>query len=330
MPFSARGMKVSCSSGRARGFTQFAALVLCASLFLFPSCGKRGALTLRSYETPPAPEIIGAYHRESVITLSWTFPADKEDMTEDFVLLRASEGSFKRIALPQSTARSYSEKDFRNGVHYRYKIVARNHRGMLGRESNILDVTPLQPPFPPDRVSFAVKGNALVLSWQAVGKDVRYNVYRGSEKGKYSPSPLNASPLTGNSFTDTFDVNRIVYYSIRSVAQSGISNEGPPSAGLEVDPFSFVPSAPRGLRAFAAPDRTILYWDEPQESWVTGFRVYRKTDEASYELIGHTQIPTFVDMQPPLTERDYRVTAVGPGKEGPGAEVTGAIYRPRE
>jgi hypothetical protein len=70
----------------------------------------------------------------------------------------------------------------------------------------------------------------------------------------------------------------------------------------------------------------FLYWDEPDESWVTGFRIYRKTEGKDYLMIGETQTPGFTDMEPALTIRDYRLHAVGPVKEGPGIEIRGVKY----
>jgi fibronectin type 3 domain-containing protein len=326
MLLSACCKKGSCSRKRIRVPLKLLFPFLLVSLLLvLCSCGKKGPPTLASYEKLPAPGLLTARHREGAITISWTFPENKEDMTDTFVLLRASDGTFERIAFPGSSERSYADTDFRTDEHYRYKIVARNLRGIVSDDSNILAVTPLPPPPPPNDISFAVKGNSVILSWQDEGKDVRYNVYKTFESGNHAPSPVNASPLSGNSFTEAFEINRIVYYSIRSVVKSDVINEGPPSAEVEVDPFALVPAPPEGLRAFAAPDRVILYWDIPSEPWVTGFNVYRKVGDGAYGLIGHTQIPTFVDMEQPSTRRDYKVSAVGPGKEGPGAEIKGII-----
>jgi hypothetical protein len=308
----------------------FFALFMSSAVLLLCSCGRKGPPTLASYEKLPAPRLLGAYHMKAAVTISWTFPEDKEDMTESFVILRASDGSFQRLAFAEAGDRSYTDAIFSNGEHYRYKIVARNLRGILSNDSNILGVTPIEVPAPPKEISFAVKGASVLLSWKAQGKDVRYNVYRGFEKGKYSSSPVNASPLSGDSFTDALEITKTVYYVIRSVVQSDVANEGPASAEIAVDPFALVPSAPEGLRAFAAPDRVILYWNAAQEPWVTGFRIYRKVDNGTYALIGSTQIPTFVDMERPSTKRDYEVTAVGPAKEGPAVEARGIIYIPQE
>jgi hypothetical protein len=331
MHLSACCMRGCCSTRRiSTPLKPFFTFFLVSFLLLLCSCGKKGPPTLASYEKLPSPRLLTAYHREGAIMISWDFPQDKDDMTDTFILLRASDGSFERLAFPESDKRSYSDADFTTGEHYRYKIVARNLRGILSDDSNILAVTPLQPPPPPNDISFAIKGNSVILSWQEEDKDVRYNVYKNFECGNHVPSPINASPLSGNSFTDAFEINRIVCYSIRSVVQSDVMNEGRPSKEVKVDPFALVPPAPEGIRAFAAPDRVILYWDTPSESWVTGFNVYRKIGDGPYGLIGRTQIPAFVDMEQPSTKRDYKVSAVGPEKEGLGTEAKGIIYLPQD
>jgi fibronectin type 3 domain-containing protein len=331
MPLSARITRDRRSTLRAEIPLKLLLLSLLLSLLLLlSSCGKKGPPTLASYEKLPAPGPISAYHREGAITISWAFPKDEEDMTDGFIVLRASDGTFERLAFLQSDKRSYADSDFRTGEHYRYKVVSRNLRGILSDDSNVLAVTPLHPPPPPNEISFAIKGTSVILSWQNEGKDIRYNVYKNINNGSQTPSLVNDSPLSVNSFTDAFEMDRIVCYSLRSVVQSDVVNEGPPSAEVEVDPFALVPPQPEGLKAFPAPDRVILYWEASPESWVMGFNVYRKIGDGPYALIGHTQIPTFVDITQPSTKRDYMVRAVGPRKEGPAAEVKNIIFLPQD
>jgi hypothetical protein len=153
-----------------------------------------------------------------------------------------------------------------------------------------------------------------------------YNIYRGLKKGIYGMSPVNKSPVSDSSFTDAFTINKAVYYTIRSLRGSEIRDEGAPSEELVVDPSELVPSPLKNFRYLAAPDRVFLYWDEPEESWVTRFRIYRKAGGQDYQLIGETQIPVFVDKEPAVTERDYRINAVGPDKEGPGTEIRQIKY----
>ena len=93
----------------------------------------------------------------------------------------------------------------------------------------------------------------------------------------------------------------------------------------------------KNVSYLAVDDKVFLYWDT-QESWVNSFRIYRRTEGQDYLLIGETQTPVFVDNEPPLTKRDYRLHAVGPykevpgikgpgiAKEGPGIEILDVIY----
>ena len=126
-------------------------------------------------------------------------------------------------------------------------------------------------------------------------------------------------------------MNKPVYYTIRSITGDGVKYEGPASAELSVNPLEFVPSQPEKLRATATADSVYLIWNEPAETWITGYRVYRETNKKrGFVLIGESQIPAFIDKEKPSSKRSYRVTAVGPAKEGPPAEVRNVVYiKPR-
>jgi predicted small lipoprotein YifL len=301
---------------------QLAVLLLVFVLFGISSCGKKGVLTLASREKPPAPSHLAARHREGVITLSWDFPAEKERELAGFIILRAVEGGVERIASPDSGSRSYGDTDFKEGTGYRYEVLARNLAGILSDASNVAALTPSPGPVPPREITSHIVDDSVLLSWEKAGDKILYNVYRAFSKGSYGPAPLNTSPLRDNTFHDALFIDRPVYYTIRSLSED--LDEGPPSAECALDPGRLVPPAPQDVRCFALPDRTYLYWKGPQAAWVTGFRIYRKIGSGEYTLIGETQIPSFVDMYNPSPKRDYRVTALGPSKEGPAAEIAGA------
>jgi hypothetical protein len=125
-------------------------------------------------------------------------------------------------------------------------------------------------------------------------------------------------------------MDRKVYYTVRSLINKETRDEGPASEEIAVDPFEFVPPAPREVGYFAAPDRVFLFWKAADERWVTGYRVYRRIGDQEYTLIGETQIPAFPDTEKPLSKRDYRITSLGLVKEGPGTEIKGVIYVPQE
>ncbi len=139
--------------------------------------------------------------------------------------------------------------------------------------------------------------------------------------------PLNRAPLADTYFKDAFSINKSVYYSIRSLAGGEFRDEGPASEEIRIDPSAFVPQAPKGLQAAVTEENVYLIWREPPETWITGYRIYREIgEEDGYVLIGESQTPSFLDKDSPLTKRNYRVTAIGPSKEGPPAEITGVVF----
>jgi hypothetical protein len=306
--------------------------LLLASLFALAllSCGRKGSPTLKSYERPEKPSLVSVIHREDAIILTWDFPKDKENTLAGFIVLKSSgEGRPEKLGVA-SEKRSFRETDFQEGMTYRYRIVAKSLKGVLSAESRPLSIVPLHTPQPPGEISFSVADDSLLLRWKNGGKGILYNVYKTFVKGAYSSIPVNSVPLAGTSLTDVFYVDKKVYYTVRSLLNGETRDEGPPSKEIEVNPYDFVPPAPEDIGYFAAPDRVFLFWKGADEKWVTGYRVYRKIKGEDYTLIGETQIPSFLDNERPLTARDYRITALGPAKEGPPAEIKGVIYIPRE
>lgn len=303
------------------------ALLLTVIVLFASSCGKKSAPSLAAYEKPPAPVLLLAVHREDRIILSWSFPQAKTASISGFAVLRSSGNALKRVMVPGSR-RSFTETAFTCGTSYTFRIVARSTAGVLSEDSNTITLTPLVTPSPPTHLSFKIKDDSVMLSWESAGEDILYNVYRRFNKEKFGGQALNASPLSQTSFKDVFRVNTPVYYTIRSLRNRKAEDEGPPSREIAVLPSDLVPPAPGDLRYFAAPGKVFLYWKALPERWITGYRIYRKTEGHAYRLIGETPVPTFLDTDGTPPERDYRVNAVGPSREGPGTEITGVIFRP--
>lgn len=304
-------------------------LILLSFSFL-TSCGKKGPPTLTSFEKPAAPTLLRAIHREDKIILQWNYPKDKGAEISEFIILKSSGSGFEKISYLKNDRRSYTDPDFKEGHKYSYKIISRNFRGIFSNDSNIINLTPSQTPMPPKNISFKTEDNSLILFWEKAEDDILYNVYKSSEKGTYGLNPINTAPLSKNSFRDIFNINKPVYYTIRSQTKNEIRDEGVSSEEIIVNPSEFIPSAPKELQYFVTPDMVNLYWKEPDETWVTGYRVYRRIENQDYKLIGETQIPNFLDREKPSTKRDYRITAVGPMKEGSAAEVKGIIFIPEK
>ena len=302
---------------------------LLISCILFASCGKKGDPTLKSYEKPDPPSNLRAIHRESEIILFWDFPKNKEQGIKGFYLMKSKKGDFERIAFLEPDIRSCADKDFAIGSKYKYKIVSQSLRDITSIDSNIIEVEPKEPPLPPKKPLFKIEYDSLTLTWESVGDGVLYNIYKTDKSGLYYLTPLNKEPVKGDSFRDSFDIKSVVYYTIRSLWGGALRDEGPASEELEINPSEFVPSRPDGLQAAVTEENVYLIWKENPETWVVGYKVYREINEKEgFILIGETKIPAFLDKEKPLTKRNYRVTALGPAKEGPASEIRDVVFVP--
>jgi len=295
-----------------------------------PACGKKGDPTLKAYEKPDAPSGLKAIHRESEIIISWEFPKTNERIIKGFHVMKSFDGDFQKVASLEKDKRFYIDNDFSEGIEYEYKIISENLRGITN-SAVLPNVKPLSPPPAPPDVTFTIAHDTLILRWSPSNPTSLYNIYKSGRKGEYGLTPVNIQPLSEASFQDSFDINRTVYYTVRSLSGSPIRDEGPPSAEIEINPLEFIPSPPRDLIAVPAFDRIYLIWREPPETWVAGYRVYREMrEQEGYVLIGSTQTPSFLDEGKISSKRNYLVTALGPAKEGPPAEIREVAYEPEK
>jgi len=307
----------------------FLFLIFYFSFFvILASCGKKGEPTLKSYEKPDPPSNLSAIHRESEIILSWGFPKNNEKIIKGFYLMKSKEADFERIFL-EADKRAYRDKDFEINHQYKYKIISQNLRGILSDDSNVIEIEPKALPLPPGKPVYKIEYDFLTLTWQDVGNGISYNIYKSEKKGVYTLAPLNTEPIKGTSFRDSFDIKKTVHYTIRSLWGGTVRDEGPPSEELEVNPSEFVPSAPEGLRALTRQEGVQLLWKEASETWVIGYRVYRVTDKKEgVVFIGETSVPSYFDKEKASAKRNYRVTALGPSKEGPASEIKDVVFVP--
>jgi hypothetical protein len=309
-------------------FVCYLSSVICV-LLLLVSCGKKGDPTLKSYEKPEPPSGLMAIHRESDIILSWEFPKDKEPTIKGFHLMKSTGGDFEKLAFLEPDKRSYIDTSFKIDSEYIYKIISQNLKRVISNDSNIIHIVPKAVPSPPRNILFRIGHDSLILNWESAGDGILYNIYKSEKKGLYSLTPVNKEPIKGTSFKDNLDIKRPVYYTIRSLVGSNIRDEGSASGEIETDPSEFIPSSPSALQAVVTEENIYLIWKEVPETWVVGYRIYREINEGEgFVLIGETQTPSFIDKDNPLIKRNYRITALGPSKEGPPAEIRDVVFIP--
>ena len=290
--------------------------------FFLTACGKKEPPTLKAYEKPEAPSGLKAIHRENNIILSWPYTSKKENLKE-FYILRSEDSSFQKIASVTKEESSYTDVNFKIGALYKYKVVAGSLKKVLSDDSNIIIIKPEVVPPAPKNISFKVGNDALSISWGSAGENIFYNIYKSPDRGKYGINPINAEPIKTTLYSDTFELTKPVYYTIRSLLNNEYRNEGPASDEMEVNPVDFVPSRPEGLQAIFAGDKVVIAWKENPEVWVKKYRVYRKTNEREgFKPAGEPVTPAFTEREKTGTKHVYKITALGPSKE---SEFSGAV-----
>ncbi|MBI5074564.1 MAG: hypothetical protein HZB62_05275 [Nitrospirae bacterium] len=302
------------------------AILLSIAVF---GCGKKGDPTLKSYERPETPSNLGIVHREDSLFITWAYPPAKEYLLSQFLVLRRTGQEFEKLAVVDKESRSYIDTKISAGSTYEYKVVSQNLRGVQSSDPAAVSASPLQAPLRPTKLSYSVSGNTVTLVWEPSARGTLFNVYRSTEKGKFGMKPINPEPLSEPIVKDAFSVNTVFHYTVRSLTGGSARGEGPASDELTIDARDLVPPMPRNLQAFPAPDKVFLSWTELDELWITGFNVYRKTDNDDFVLLGKTQTPAFLDAEAPSSKKDYRITAVGISKEGPAAEIKSIFYIPQ-
>jgi hypothetical protein len=301
------------------------------------ACGKKGDPTLKSYEKPEPPSKLRAVYRPAEVILTWDFPKNREAAIKGFYLMRsslktsasgtASWGDFEKAALIENSLRKYTDADIQHIDACKYKIISRNLRDITGKDSNIIEVITKKVSAQPSGLAFKIKDNAVLLSWQVAEETASHNIYKSCAKGVYPLTPLNKQPVKGNSYKDSFEPNKTVYYTVRTCSGDEVRYESPASEELEINPSEFIPSSPLNLQAVATKESVVLVWNESEETWIKGYRIYREMDKKTgFVFIGETSFPSFTDNNKPSTKRNYRVTAVGPVKEGPATEIKNIIY----
>jgi hypothetical protein len=301
------------------------------------ACGKKGDPTLKSYEKPEPPSRLSAVYRPSEVILTWDFSKNKEDAIKGFYLMKSSLkasssgnagwGDFEKVAFIENSGRLYTDADIQHIDACKYKIISRNLRDITGKDSNIIEVMTKKVSAQPSGLSFKITYNTVLLAWQVAEETASYNIYKSNATGVYPLTPLNKQPVKGNSYKDPFDPNKTVFYTVRTCSGDEVRYESTASEELEINPSELIPSSPSNLQAVVSKESVVLVWNEPDETWVKGYRIYRETDrKKGFVFIGGISAPSFTDTDKPLTKRNYRVTAIGPVKESSAAEIKNIVY----
>jgi hypothetical protein len=298
-------------------------MFLCiACLFLFVGCGKKGNPTMKSFEKPAVVQQMRAIHRDGKVTISWSYPRQARIVIKGFYVERATGAEpYQNIGFVKGDTLQYVDEHFETGREYRYKVRVYSMRDVISDDSPVLKVMPLRLPDPPVGLSYYLTNDSIEITWDKAVDGVVYNIYRSPEKGKYSASPINATPLEKPFYQDGVDVGKPVFYTVRSLVISTVNNEGGPSADIEIDPQSFIPARPTDLRYVRSQNKAYIFWKENAETWVKAFRIYCKVGLGEYIPVAEVSVPLFIEEDPVSSPSSYYVTAVGPIRESAPSDV---------
>jgi fibronectin type 3 domain-containing protein/predicted small lipoprotein YifL len=287
-------------------------------------CGKKGPPTMKSFEKPDPVKDIRMTHRDGKIDIAWSYPKQKRDIIVKGIHIDKAEGkgAYETIATLPEDATQYTDANVKLNAQYRYKLRVVNARGVIGDDSPELKIVPVAVPDPVQGLAYKLTSEAVEISWNKSADGVLYNVYRSSEKGTYPGLPLNEKPLDKPFFRDSLNTSAKVYYAVIAVVQSTLPNESALSDEIEIDPQqAFIPAAPVEIRYVRSDFRGYISWKDNAETWVSGYRIYRKRASGAFGVIAEVKVPVFLDEERITEETSYYITAVGPVKESKPSEI---------
>ncbi|MCP9493708.1 MAG: hypothetical protein MSG64_04540 [Pyrinomonadaceae bacterium MAG19_C2-C3] len=179
-------------------------------------------------------------------------------------------------------------------VRLRYAIRYVNASNQRAAFSNFLLLEPASRiSLPPQLTELSESQNAISVRWTPPSSNVDgsvpinflgFNLYRLSPtSGERVTRPLNSAPITTTEFRDTtfrFDVPYTYIVRTISLGTLGRQVESLNSNALSVTPRDvYPPSAPVSVSIAAAPNRLTLFYPANPEIDVTGYLIFRATDD---------------------------------------------------
>lgn len=175
--------------------------------------------------------------------------------------------------------------------------------------SNLSVIVPVDVPAAPGDLTASAEAKGIVLTWTkpAVAATANatpflagYNIYRAaaSETSDDLGAPINATPVTQTTFTDTPP------YGAYSYRVTAVASPGPPR--VESDPSPRVtatfkdlvpPPPPSNLTALVETKAVRLVWEKPDSPDLRGYLVYRTEGNVRLKLSpGPVTAPFFLDI----------------------------------
>lgn len=183
-------------------------------------------------------------------------------------------------------------------IRLRYAVRFVNSSGSKAAFSNFLLIEPVakiakEPALLPVRTT----QDALLVSWKSPDSNIDgskpvnilgFNIYRAGDK-ETTARLLNQNPINSNEFRDAnFEFGKNYKYFVRTVSLGTNAEpvESKESNIVETNPKdTFAPNPPEGITLAASPNTISIFFATNLEKDVVGYKIYRSTDKASWELL---------------------------------------------
>lgn len=297
-------------------------------IILLWGCGKKTSPTLKSYEPPRPIESINAVRIEDDLIISWAYPSQDVKKIKSFIItIKSDDGEETKILSPDSSTFKFNK--IKDGKIYLYEIKAVNKKGIESTSKQKKAVICNMPKGKPT-ARFNIKGDSLLLAWdplmlesqpEGCSQRLVYNLYRFEDINNPVLITINDKPINKDQIAISLDANKTNYYAVRPAIEGDTLNIGPMSDPLKISPDMLIPASPIIHSINKSNNRVFIMWYETDANWVKAYRVYKKVQNDDFKLIAEVLTPVFTEEIDDNKKTYYKITAVGPLKEGMASEI---------
>ena len=303
-------------------------------------------------EPPAKPTGLSGVATYRTVTLTWDDPQD--DSITGYMILRrnrdtAPAGEFNDpTKFTGTNDTTYTDDSVAAGTPYTYRIQAVNAHGVSERSRWFHVDIPLPPlPTMPTGLSATPSHNRVVLTWDDSNNDsiTGYVILRRNRdtdaEGEFT-NLVNDTGSADTTYTDASVVAETPYtYRIQAINAGG-TGEWSLLVHVDTPAEPEPPASPTGMLSASTPDTVMLFWDDPQDDTITGYRILRRDQDndpdGDFATIAQDTGSVETSYTDTTVEPErgyvYRVLAINPGGGGePSRDVeanTAAIVAPPE
>ena len=277
---------------------------------------------------PQAPANLSAELADGQVVLSWDAPAEDADTVTGYEVVREEgEGGLTTLAADTGNAdTTYTDATVASaGASYAYRVKAIRDGERSGASN---EARALLKPAKPTGLTATAAHDAVTLTWDDPGNDsiTGYMILRripGVDPEGHFDELAADTGSAATTYTDNGVSAETRYtYRIKAINGAGVSDRSRwYHINTPVAPDGQPPAAPQQVLSGAGHDRVLLFWADPQDDSITGYRILRAgvVDETPGEFAvliqdTGTAATTYTDdTVEPETSYVYRVLAINPG-----------------